>query len=273
MNKAHVSDGEFVVTSGDPSEVLDPFEEVLDQMSASIASPGVRLRTLSVAARWDAGSDSLPAKPMAKVVRVIAFISDKEGSRDVMHDALSVRDVCIIPRTEKKRDGSAATIDDRVNLGIKPSFGSPKSLMVPASGGVGGTAVCFDVRGVDEMLSISGRRGNDLPKHFPEPFLTPSSIVLVDRIPVRLWSIDRSPFTTLAKHDENASQDKIQRERRSPAAAFLLPPGFLIVRCLWFLLFPSTLESELHSSVQVPCFQLAFSLRTEKLNPRFTNKP
>jgi len=211
MNEAHVGDGEFVVTSGDPSEVLDPFEEVLDQMSASIASPGVMLRTLSVAARWDARGDSSPPKPIAKLVRVIAFIPDKEGCRDVIHDRLSVRDIGIIARTEKKRDGSAATIDHGVNLSIESSFGSPKRLMFPASGGVSGAAVGFGVSGVNEVLSLLRRRTNNLPQDFPEPLVTPSSVVLVDRIPVRLCSIYRPPFTTLAKNDENASQNKIQR--------------------------------------------------------------
>ena len=207
MNEAHISESEFVVTGGHPPEVLDPFEEILDQMSASIASARVTLRTLSVAARRDAGSDPLGAKPIAKRIRVIAFIPNQGGSRDVPHDGLSVRDVCFIARTEKERGGCAATIDDRVNLGIEPSFGSPQSLMFPASRGIRGTAVGFDVGGVDEVFSFSERRTNDLPQNFPEPLLAPSSVVLVDRIPASLRSIDCPPFTALAKHDENASQD------------------------------------------------------------------
>ena len=118
-----------------------------------------------------------------------------------------MRDVCFISRTEKERGGSAATINHRVNLGIEPSFGSPQSLMFSASRGIRGTAVGFDVGGVDEVFSFSERRTNNLLQDFPEPLLAPSSVVLVDRIPASLRSINRPPFTTLAKHDENASQD------------------------------------------------------------------
>jgi hypothetical protein len=206
MDEAHVGNGKFVVPGGDSTVVFDSLKEVFDHVASPIAAAGKLGWIDSIAPRRNTRSDAACAQPMTEGIAVIAFVSHEDRSRYVIQNGLSVGNVCFVAGTEEEAKGSARLINHGVDLGVESAFGAPERLMFPASGGIGCAAMRLDVSSVDIPLLALGGRAYDFPQNLPQTFFAPSSIVLKDGIPVRLWTINRSPFAALAEDDENAAQ-------------------------------------------------------------------
>ena len=64
--------GEFVITGSDATEVFDPLEEVLDQMTLAVADLAEAGRSLSIPAWRDAWLDTALDQPLTEGVATMA---------------------------------------------------------------------------------------------------------------------------------------------------------------------------------------------------------
>src|SRR5688572_22489670 len=93
-----------------------------------------------------------------------------------------------------------------MNFGIPPTFCHADGLCFPASGWIQPALMHLHMARVD-IHGVSLKRWRDkFPELLPQLVAAPATIVLIDRIPARLRTIDRPPGAALTQHKKNTSQ-------------------------------------------------------------------
>jgi hypothetical protein len=91
----------------------------------------------------------------------------------------------------------------------------------------------FDVTGVQKTERASGLCLEALEQLQPYTVLTPTSVILIDRIPGSPRPIDRPPTAAFGEYEKNALENEFYGQRRSSPLRLLL--GVMAINVLWKL--------------------------------------
>ena len=128
MNAREESLGEFVVTSGDGSEMLELVEETLNEIAFAVEDEVARARGFSVGFGWDDWDDRSIVEGGDEGVGVERLVGDQSAGIDGFDERFSASQIVILARAEHHLDRIAEGIDERVNLGGQSAAGSADGL-------------------------------------------------------------------------------------------------------------------------------------------------
>ena len=115
-------DGAFVVACSDGAELLEPGEEVLDEVAGLVEFRVVRARVLAVGFGWD--DDTLAGllkRQDHSFVGVEAFIADQNVSLDLRQEDIRAIEIAGLTGRQSEAGGIAQGVDGRIDLGAQPS--------------------------------------------------------------------------------------------------------------------------------------------------------
>lgn len=121
MNERQERRGEFVVSSGNASELLETAEETLDQISIPIEMPIERAKCAAIGARRDNRLSALRLDGCHKGVGVVALVGDDKASWLVLDQRSSLVDVCDLPGRQNDTQRIAKRIDGNMQFGGQPA--------------------------------------------------------------------------------------------------------------------------------------------------------
>ena len=98
--KAKERISEFVVARSDAAEVLDPLEEVFDEVALAITRFAVASLLVAVGARRDAGLDAALQEPLAEGIAILTLVRHEHRGGDFLRHCFRVGDVRLIACTE-----------------------------------------------------------------------------------------------------------------------------------------------------------------------------
>lgn len=189
--------GEFVITGGDAAKVFDSLKEVLDDMPFAITTLAVGASLLAVGTRWDARGDAALGEPLAELIAVITFVGDQDLGGNFRHHGFGVGDIRLMTGAEQEADRLSEPIDHRVNFGVHATLGAAHRLRSLSATRIARAAMQLYVSGIQKPLGTFERQ-LDLAKELGEDSLArPSSVILIDAVPRRLWPVNGPPFATL----------------------------------------------------------------------------
>ena len=128
MNASEESLGEFVVTRGDGSEMLELVEETLNEIAFAVEGEVASARGFSVGFGWDDWDDRSIVEGGNEGVGVERLVGDQSAGIDGFDQRFSTSQIVILARAEHHLDGIAEGIDERVNLGGQSAAGSADGL-------------------------------------------------------------------------------------------------------------------------------------------------
>ena len=207
-------------------------EEVLHQVPLSVRLTSIWKRIIAVAPRWYAGGCISLVQPDPQRITVIALVSYDHLRGEISQHRRGMRNVSVIARTEEECSWDAFAINDCMQLGVPSTFKEAQSLLLTASGGIQPAAMHLDMRSiqVDRTRLVSG--GDFVPELLTQAFLAPAPIVPIDRIPVRIWLIDRSPRTALAQDKQDRREHLFDWQGRPVSLTVRRVVGIIT---LWWL--------------------------------------
>ena len=128
MNASEESLGEFVVTSGDGSEMLEHVEKTLDEIAFAVEGEIACARGFSVRFGWDDRGDRSIVKGGDEGVGVEGLVGDQSAGRDSFDQRFGASEIVILAGAEHHLDGIAEGVDEHMNLGGQSAAGSTDSL-------------------------------------------------------------------------------------------------------------------------------------------------
>ena len=117
MNERQEGFGEFVVTSGDASELLDTSEETFDQIAALVEVPIERTWVEPIGTRRDHRLAALSGDCFDEGIRVVALVGHNEFGRLPPDQGFGLLDIRDLPRRENHPQWVAQGIDRDVQFG------------------------------------------------------------------------------------------------------------------------------------------------------------
>lgn len=117
MNERQEGFCEFVVASGNASELLDTTEEPFDQIAAFVDMPVERARVESVGARRKYSLTALCRDGLDKSIRVVALVCHDEFGRLILDQRRSLLDIGDLTRGEDDPQWIAQGIDGDMQFG------------------------------------------------------------------------------------------------------------------------------------------------------------
>ena len=128
MNAGEESLGEFVVTSGDGSEMLEHVEKTLNEIAFAVEGEIACARGFSVRFGWDDWGDRSIVEGGNEGVGVEGLVGDQSAGRDSFDQRFGASEIVILAGAEHHLDRIAESVDERVNLGRQSAAGSADGL-------------------------------------------------------------------------------------------------------------------------------------------------
>ena len=128
LNAGEESLGEFVVTSGDGSEMLEHVGKTLDEIALAVEGEIACARGFSVRFGWDDWGDRSIVEGGNEGVGVESLVGDQSAGRDGFDQRFGTSEIVILAGAEHHLDGIAEGIDERVNFGRQSAAGSADGL-------------------------------------------------------------------------------------------------------------------------------------------------
>src|SRR5574337_382977 len=139
MNERQEGRGEFVVSRGDASELLDAVEETLDQIAILVEVP-IELAGVEAIGAW--GNDGLSVLGhdlRDEGIRIVGLVGDDVGSRLILDQCCRLLDIGRLPGRENHAQRIAQRIDRDMQLGRQSA---PRAADVLAAGFFWAPAEC-----------------------------------------------------------------------------------------------------------------------------------
>ena len=111
----------LVVSSGDTAELLDPLEEVLDQVTPLVHLGVVRDRHFPIRLSRDDGGGGAIVQDGAHGVVVEGLVGDERAKIDALYKRLDADAVVTLARQQDKARHTAQRIDESDDLGSQPA--------------------------------------------------------------------------------------------------------------------------------------------------------
>ena len=111
----------LVVSSGDPAELLEPLEEVFDQVTPFVHLGVVRDRRFAVRLRRNDGQGASFIESGAQAVLVERLVGDESIKIDARYKRLDPDAVVPLARQQDEARQIAQRIDERDDLGRQPA--------------------------------------------------------------------------------------------------------------------------------------------------------
>jgi hypothetical protein len=111
----------FVVSSGDPAELLEPLEEVFDQVTPFVHLGVVRDRRFAVRLRRNDGQGASFIESGAQGVLVERLVGDESIKIDARYKRLDPDAIVPLARQQDEARQIAQRIDERDDLGRQPA--------------------------------------------------------------------------------------------------------------------------------------------------------
>ena len=121
MNERHERCGEFVVASGDASEVLDTGKETFDQIAVSVEMAIEVAWGQTIASGRDDGLRTGRFDRSNIVVGVVALVRDNRACREVLEGPGGTLDIGNLPGRENHPQRIAQGIDGHMQFGRQPA--------------------------------------------------------------------------------------------------------------------------------------------------------
>ena len=128
MDASEESLGEFVVTGGDGSEMLEQIEETFNEVAFAVEDEVARARGFSVGFGWDNRGDRSVVEGGDEGVGVEGLIGDQGAGAGGFDQRFGAGQIVILARAEHHLDRIAEGVDERVNLGGQSAAGSADGL-------------------------------------------------------------------------------------------------------------------------------------------------
>lgn len=116
MNKGQERRGEFVVSGGNTSELLETAEETLDQISIPIEMSIERAKSAAIGAGRDNSLSALRLDGCHESIGVVTLVGDDKASRLILGLCSRLIDVCNLPRRQDDAQRIAQRIDRDVEF-------------------------------------------------------------------------------------------------------------------------------------------------------------
>src|SRR5262249_13685959 len=117
MNSGQEIPGKLVVSGGDASEILEPAEAALDDVSAFVCAFVEAMDDDAVGFVGDDGLGTTTSDFAAKVVAVISFVGEERAhGRHERQNIWRRRDIGVLARGEMQNDGPAERIAQCVDF-------------------------------------------------------------------------------------------------------------------------------------------------------------
>jgi len=120
----------FVVTGGDTAELLDPLEEVLDQVSPLIHFCVVGNRRCAIRLGWDHSNSAPLVEYCAQGVVVESFVGDESLEIDARDQRFDTDAVVTLAGQQDKARQVAQRVDESDDLGCQPAARLADSLIL-----------------------------------------------------------------------------------------------------------------------------------------------
>ena len=130
MNSGDEVPSEFVVSSGDAPEILDPAEAAFDDVASSVGSFVEAMDANAIGFVGDYGLGAALDDLCPQIVAVVALVGKQSAHlRCERQNVGRSRDVGILARRQMKNHGPAKRIAQRMNLGRAPAVGTADRLV------------------------------------------------------------------------------------------------------------------------------------------------
>ena len=119
MNKRQKGPGEFVVTRGDASEMLEASKEALDQIASAVEMPIEFARRQSIGPGRNHGLGASRFDSGHKMVGVVSLVGRHSLSRQILDQCRGVVDIRVLPGRKNDAQRIAQRIDGNVQFGCQ----------------------------------------------------------------------------------------------------------------------------------------------------------
>lgn len=129
MNTGEEISGEFVVASGNGTEVLEFVEEAFDEIALAVKGKVTRPRRLAVGLWGNHRGDVAVGERVEQRVGVIGLVPDQGDWIGFRQQRLRAGEIVSLPGRQHQLDGIAERIDKGVNLGGQSAARSSDCLL------------------------------------------------------------------------------------------------------------------------------------------------
>lgn len=197
-NEAEEGFGKFVVTGGYAPEVFDALKEVFHQMPFAITALAIRAVMFAVRARRDTRLDATLQQAFTEGIAIITFVGHEHGRGEFCDEGFCMGDIRLIGRAQEQPNWPPRLIDDGMDFCVQAALGAPHGLGMLTPTRIAGTAMHFDVRGIQEAAGTF-QRCLDLAEELgPDALASPPEVILIDAVPGCSRSMNRPPLATLS---------------------------------------------------------------------------
>ena len=214
--------GEFVVSCGDASELLEVCEGIFDGMSVSVnaLAEGSGAATVGLGRDNGCGPDLLHniLNDGVTVVSLVRQNGDRSRAIVVSQQSLGLRAIMDLAAGEDEVDGPPGGISEQVNFGGQAATRSPQGLIVTASGASGMLVRPHDSRVDHEHEKRAMTPTQALQDKSPKPTADPRAEAAIDRLPLAKTLRQRTPRRPVTGHPKHPREHQNVILARTPTA-------------------------------------------------------
>lgn len=155
MQEGIESTGEFVVSGGDATELLESIEEALNQMASPVAMPVDRPFVFPIATGRNVGASARRFDGLDQFVTVIAFVGSNRGGLDASNQGRALGDIGDLSSGQNQAKGVTQGIDAGMDLGGQPASRTADRLIATVF--LGAPAECWWARTMVASMNSSSR--------------------------------------------------------------------------------------------------------------------